>query len=150
SSRSSWSASFFSQAGKAGTWSIGIAWQLQTDSFGEPSSAHSKRRRSGLREKPRIEPYDKPSGGWGSARAVAKIFRQEGGLLSGPRTIRRQNKPMGFACVGGAWSKPAEPHVVEACESGIKATAWEITSKRVPLEFFATRTLTELDRKSVG
>jgi hypothetical protein len=33
-----------------------------------------------LTEKPRIEPYDEPAGGWGSARAVAKIFRQEGVL----------------------------------------------------------------------
>ena len=98
-----------------------------------------------MSEKPKIEPYDEPAGGWGSARAVARIFRQEGVLLSGPRTVRRQNKPKGFACVGCAWSKPAEPHVVEACESGIKATAWEITSKRVPLEFFAAHTLTELE-----
>jgi molybdopterin-dependent oxidoreductase alpha subunit len=98
-----------------------------------------------LSEKSKIEPYDEPAGGWGSARAVAKIFRQEGVLLSGPPTVLRQNKPGGFACVGCAWSKPAEPHVVEACESGIKATAWEITSKRVPLEFFAAHTLTELE-----
>jgi anaerobic selenocysteine-containing dehydrogenase len=98
-----------------------------------------------LSEKPKIEPYDQPAGGWGSARAGTKIFRQEGVLLSGPRTVRRQNKPGGFACVGCAWSKPAEPYVVEACESGIKATAWEITSKRVPLEFFATHTLTGLE-----
>ena len=37
-----------------------------------------------------------------------------------------------------------EPHSIEACENGIKATAWEITSKRTPPEFFAQHTVTEL------
>jgi hypothetical protein len=86
-------------------------------------------------EKPKIEPYDEPAGGWGSARAVAKIFRQEGVFLSGSRTVLRQNKPWGLLVSVVPGAKPAEPHVVEACESGIKATAWKITSKRVPLDF---------------
>ena len=34
----------------------------------------------------------------------------------------RQNKPEGFACVSCAWAKPAEPHQVEFCENGAKAT----------------------------
>ena len=40
-----------------------------------------------------------------------------------------QNKVDGYACVGCAWAKPANPHPFEFCESGAKATAWEITSK---------------------
>jgi molybdopterin-dependent oxidoreductase alpha subunit len=34
---------------------------------------------------------------------------------------------------------------VEVCEQGAKATAWELTSRRVPPEFFADHTLTELE-----
>ena len=56
----------------------------------------------------------------------------------------RQNKPDGFACVSCSWAKPAHPHAIEACENGLKATAWEITAKRTPPEFFAHHTVAEL------
>jgi molybdopterin-dependent oxidoreductase alpha subunit len=85
-----------------------------------------------------------PAGGWGSAKASASILLQEHALLSGPRAILRQNKPDGFMCVSCSWAKPAHPHTVEACENGIKATAWELTSKRTPPAFFAAHTVTEL------
>jgi molybdopterin-dependent oxidoreductase alpha subunit len=55
-----------------------------------------------------------------------------------------QNKPDGYACVSCSWAKPAHPHTIEACENGIKATAWEITKKRTPPEFFAEHTIAEL------
>jgi molybdopterin-dependent oxidoreductase alpha subunit len=47
-------------------------------------------------------------------------------------------------CVSCAWAKPAKPHVIEVYENGAKATAWELTAKRVTPEFFAAHTLTEL------
>ena len=43
-------------------------------------------------------------------------------------------------CVSCAWAKPADPRVFEFCENGAKATAWEITSKRVTPDFFARHT----------
>jgi len=52
----------------------------------------------------------------------------------------------GFACVSCSWAKPAKPHFIEACENRIKATAWEITTKRTPPDFFARHTLQELLR----
>jgi molybdopterin-dependent oxidoreductase alpha subunit len=94
---------------------------------------------------PKIKHYEKPAAGWGSVRAVTEVLWRTGTLLSGTRALTRQNKPKGFACVGCAWTKPAKPHVVEACEQGAKVTAWELTAKRVPLDFFAKHRLKELE-----
>lgn len=85
-----------------------------------------------------------PAGGWGSAKTTGSLLRHEHVLLKGSRVLLHQNKPDGYACVSCSWAKPAKPHVIEACENGIKATAWEITSKRAPPEFFEQHTLREL------
>jgi molybdopterin-dependent oxidoreductase alpha subunit len=85
-----------------------------------------------------------PSGGWGSAHASASILSQEGAWIAGSRAIMKQNKQDGFACVSCSWAKPEHPHAVEACENGIKATAWELTSRRTTPDFFRDHTLTEL------
>jgi molybdopterin-dependent oxidoreductase alpha subunit len=65
--------------------------------------------------------------------------------FSGPRVLFKQNKTDGFMCVSCAWAKPADPRVFEFCENGAKATTWEITNKRVKPEFFADRTVSELE-----
>ena len=92
-----------------------------------------------------LEPADRhPAGGWGSVEVIGEHLLHEHVLLKGSRVILKQNKPDGYACVSCSWAKPARPHAIEACENGIKATAWEITSKRAPPEFFAEHTLTEL------
>jgi len=87
---------------------------------------------------------DIPAGGWGSAKATLSIFHQEHSSLAAGKAILRQNKPDGFTCVSCSWAKPAHPHSIEACENGVKATAWELTSKRTTAEFFAAHTVTEL------
>jgi molybdopterin-dependent oxidoreductase alpha subunit len=87
---------------------------------------------------------DAPSGGWGSAKEVTLRMAKEHVLLKGSRVLTHQNKADGFACVSCSWAKPAKPHFIEACENGIKATAWEITTKRTTPEFFAEHTVTEL------
>ncbi|HEY1300929.1 MAG TPA: FdhF/YdeP family oxidoreductase, partial [Stellaceae bacterium] len=89
--------------------------------------------------------YDWPSGGWGSVRSLAKSLSRERVLASSSPALMRQNKPEGFACVSCAWAKPAEPHLFEFCENGAKATAWEITTRRVGDDFFAAHTLRELE-----
>jgi molybdopterin-dependent oxidoreductase alpha subunit len=97
-----------------------------------------------------------PSGGWGSVKTTASLLFHEHVVLKGSRVLMRQNKVDGFACVSCSWAKPAHPHAIEACENGIKATAWEITAKRAPPAFFADHTVTELlqwsdrDLESVG
>ncbi|MBS0418680.1 MAG: FdhF/YdeP family oxidoreductase [Proteobacteria bacterium] len=85
-----------------------------------------------------------PAGGWGSAKATLSIFQQEHASLAAGKAILKQNKQEGFTCVSCSWAKPAHPHSIEACENGIKATAWELTSKRNTPEFFAAHSVTEL------
>lgn len=97
-----------------------------------------------MSEKPKIEPFEGPAGGWGSVRSVESILTREGRLISGNALLLKQNKPDGYACVSCAWAKPAEPHPFEYCENGAKATAWELTTKRVTPEFFAQHRIAEL------
>nr|WP_314584444.1 FdhF/YdeP family oxidoreductase [uncultured Pseudomonas sp.] len=94
--------------------------------------------------KPKVERYDAPSGGWGSARSVTEIVLRERVPLKSGALLARQNKHGGFACVSCAWAKPGKPHPLEFCENGAKATAWEVTSKRCGPEFFAQHSLSEL------
>ncbi len=105
---------------------------------------------------PNSEERSHPSGGWGSLGAVSAILLKEGVALSAPAVLRQQNKPGGFACVSCAWAKPAHPHPAEFCENGAKATAWEITSKTVDVDFFADhsvaslRTWSDHDLEAIG
>jgi len=86
-----------------------------------------------------------PSGGWGSIKEVTTYLLKERVPLEGSAILLKQNKPDGFMCVSCAWAKPAHPHPAEFCESGAKATAWEITGKRLDPGFFARHTLRELE-----
>ena len=88
---------------------------------------------------------DTPAGGWGSVKEVASILLHEHVLVDGAALLAKQNKPDGFACVSCSWAKPANPHPFEFCESGAKATAWEITSKRLSADFFPEHPLRTLE-----
>ncbi len=91
-----------------------------------------------------LQPYGQPAGGWGSVKAVTMSLMRDGAPISTAQALRRQNKPGGFACVSCAWAKPAQPHLAEFCENGAKATAWELTDKRLGPDFFEAHTLAEL------
>ncbi len=95
-------------------------------------------------DKPKIEPFAGPAGGWGSARSLGEIFSRERLSPASVAELGRQNKPEGFMCVSCAWPKPAHPHPFEFCEEGAKATAWELTTRRTTPDFFRQHTLTEL------
>ncbi|APW38888.1 formate dehydrogenase [Rhodoferax koreense] len=97
-----------------------------------------------MKDTPRFAPDDRPSGGWGSLKAVAVSMFREEAPISTAHALLKQNKPGGFACVSCAWAKPAKPHAAEFCENGAKATAWELTDKRLPARFFETHTVSEL------
>ena len=84
-----------------------------------------------------------PSGGWGSAKAVGSILWHEHAVHRAG-ILLKQNKANGFACVSCSWAKSGKPHPLEVCENGVKATAWELTSKQVTPAFFAQHTLAEL------
>jgi molybdopterin-dependent oxidoreductase alpha subunit len=95
-------------------------------------------------DKIRIRPYPGPAGGWGSLRSVENILVKQERLATGNATLLHQNKPSGYSCVSCSWAKPDEAATFEYCENGAKATAWEITRKRVQDDFFARHTATEL------
>ncbi|MBO0904773.1 FdhF/YdeP family oxidoreductase [Jiella sonneratiae] len=101
--------------------------------------------RSENTDKPRIEPYDEPTGGWGSVKSLVSKASEEGLLASTVwATMQHQNKPDGYQCVSCSWAKPADPKPFEYCENGAKATMWEITPKRCDREFFARHRVSEL------
>ncbi|MCY1668786.1 FdhF/YdeP family oxidoreductase [Rhizobium sp. SL86] len=91
-----------------------------------------------------IEPYDAPAGGWGALRAVAKTLAHQQIVTQGSSTLLKANQPDGFDCPGCAWPDPKHTSSFEFCENGAKAITWESTAKRVPPEFFALHSVSEL------
>jgi molybdopterin-dependent oxidoreductase alpha subunit len=91
-----------------------------------------------------IEPYDAPAGGWGALRAVAKSLAHQQVVTQGSATLLKANQPDGFDCPGCAWPDPKHTSSFEFCENGAKAITWESTAKRVPPEFFALHSVSEL------
>ncbi|CAM3187087.1 FdhF/YdeP family oxidoreductase [Paracoccus nototheniae] len=88
--------------------------------------------------------YDGPVGGWGSAKGIAAVARTARPGPGAFDTLRRQNKPGGMMCSSCAWAKPPNPHIVEFCENGAKATLWDLTSARCGPDFFASHSVSEL------
>jgi molybdopterin-dependent oxidoreductase alpha subunit len=84
------------------------------------------------------------AGGWESLRKLGTTLMKEHVPLKGSKLLLHQNKPHGFACVSCAWAKPAKPRPFEFCESGAKATAWEVSDKRCGPAFFAEHTVSSL------
>ncbi|VWX63007.1 Protein YdeP [Burkholderiales bacterium 8X] len=105
---------------------------------------HFQSRCFAVSEKPRFDPYTHAAGGWGSIKAVGSYLLRERIPILGAEALWKQNKPDGFMCVSCAWAKPAVPHTAEFCENGAKATAWELTAKRLPASFFERHTVTSL------
>jgi molybdopterin-dependent oxidoreductase alpha subunit len=96
------------------------------------------------REVPGVRPYDDPAGGWGALRATAQAVREQMESIWAPITLLRTNQPDGFDCPGCAWPDKEHRSTFQFCENGAKAVTWEATTKRVPPEFFASRTVTSL------
>jgi len=101
-----------------------------------------------MSDKPIFQPNDAPAGGWGALHATAKALREESAILKGGKSLLSMNQPDGFDCPGCAWPDPKHTSSFEFCENGAKAVAWETTKKRVTREFFATWTVSELERQS--
>ncbi len=85
-----------------------------------------------------------PVGGWGSVEGMTlteQIARAGPGVLE---SLAHLNKSGGTMCGSCAWSKPPQPRAAEFCESGAKATIWDLTSARCAPEFFQRHTVAEL------
>ena len=68
--------------------------------------------------------------------------------MSTALALTQQNKHDGFVCVSCAWAKSHPPHVAEFCENGAKATAWDLTSRRIGADFFARHSVAQLEAMS--
>ncbi|MCB8882999.1 FdhF/YdeP family oxidoreductase [Acidisoma cellulosilytica] len=96
------------------------------------------------REVPGVHRYDAPAGGWGALKATAKAVVEQMHLAEAPLLLLHTNKPDGFDCPGCAWPDKDHTSTFQFCENGAKAVTWEATKKRVPPEFFASHTVSEL------
>jgi molybdopterin-dependent oxidoreductase alpha subunit len=97
---------------------------------------------------PVFAPYNAPAGGWGALRATAHALREQSIALKGSKALLSMNQPDGFDCPGCAWPDPQHTSSFEFCENGAKAVAFELTRRRVPREFFATHSVSQLEQQS--
>ncbi|ARD43148.1 FdhF/YdeP family oxidoreductase [Colwellia sp. PAMC 21821] len=88
--------------------------------------------------------YSSPAGGWGALKSSAKHLIKSENAAKNVKALLRANQPGGFDCPGCAWGDSADAGKVDFCENGVKAIAWEATSKRVDVEFFQQHSITEL------
>ncbi len=90
------------------------------------------------------------AGGLGAITQTWQQLRTHTGLLRGARVLTQLNQPGGFDCPGCAWPEPHsdERPSLEFCENGVKAIAWEATTRCIGREFFAQRSLAELSQES--
>lgn len=88
--------------------------------------------------------YSGATGGWGSLKGIVSIYQNARSSPDALKILTGQNKAKGMMCTSCAWAKPANPHTLEFCENGAKATLWEATTQRVTPEFFGEHTVSSL------
>jgi molybdopterin-dependent oxidoreductase alpha subunit len=88
--------------------------------------------------------YMSPAGGWGALKSSAKHLILSENAAQNVKTLLRANQPGGFDCPGCAWGDSEDAGKLAFCENGIKAIAWEATSKRVDRNFFKQYSLTQM------
>ncbi|CAH0991019.1 Protein YdeP [Sinobacterium norvegicum] len=89
-------------------------------------------------------PYTNAAGGWDALKSSAKHLIQSEDAAKGVKTLLKANQPGGFDCPGCAWGETPTAGKIDFCENGVKAIAWEVTSKRADAAFFAQHSLSEL------
>ncbi len=97
-----------------------------------------------MSDEPHIKPYKRPAGGWGSVAASLRHMLKEKDVPRSVKSLLRVNQHGGFDCPGCAWPEPKSRSLLEFCENGVKAVAFETTGKRVTREFFARHAVSEL------
>jgi molybdopterin-dependent oxidoreductase alpha subunit len=90
--------------------------------------------------------YSSPAGGWGALRSSAKHLIKSEDAAKNVKALLRANQPGGFDCPGCAWGDSEQAGKIQFCENGVKAIAWEATSKRVDRSFFKQYSITELQQ----
>ena len=69
-------------------------------------------------------------------------------LVKGSRALLSMKQPGGFKCPSCAFPDPCHRDLLEFCEQGAKALAFEATRHRVTRDFFAQHTVSELREQS--
>ncbi len=86
----------------------------------------------------------KPAGGRGAIQGAVRAWARQGIAIKLIGSFLSANKVTGFDCPGCAFpDRPGKP-LVDSCEQGQKAIAWEMTRKAVGAEFFDGKTPAEL------
>ena len=86
----------------------------------------------------------KPAGGRGAIKASVQAFARQGIPVKLLSSFAHANKVHGFDCPGCAFPDKTGRPLIDSCEQGQKAIAWEMTRKAVGAEFFEGRTPEEL------
>ncbi|UHQ19247.1 FdhF/YdeP family oxidoreductase [Lysobacter sp. KIS68-7] len=89
-------------------------------------------------------PYPHPAGGRGAIRGSVQAWARQGIPMKLVGSFLAANKVHGFDCPGCAFPDKTGRPLVDSCEQGQKAIAWEMTRKAVGAEFFDGRTPEEL------
>ncbi|KGJ93249.1 FdhF/YdeP family oxidoreductase [Colwellia psychrerythraea] len=90
--------------------------------------------------------YSSAAGGWGALRSSAKHLIQSENAAKSVKALLKANQPGGFDCPGCAWGDAKSAGKVDFCENGVKAIAWEATSKRVDSHFFKQNSISQLQQ----
>ena len=103
-----------------------------------------------------IKQYNQPAGGRGAVKSALNAFRIQGIPVRAVQSFTKANKPDGFDCPGCAFPDKTGGALIDSCEQGQKAIAWEMTKKHANPDFFAhmplsrLRELTDNELESVG
>lgn len=89
----------------------------------------------------------KKAGGISSLTSTLKHIMQSQQPQTNVKSLLKANKNKGFDCPGCAWGDEKEG-LLQFCENGAKAIAWESTSKVVDQAFFEQYSVSELMRQS--
>lgn len=87
------------------------------------------------------------AGGFSSLTSTLKHIVQSQQPQTNVKNLLRANKDKGFDCPGCAWGDEKEG-ILQFCENGAKAIAWESTSKKVDAQFFERYTVSQLQKQS--
>ena len=87
------------------------------------------------------------AGGFSSLTSTLKHIIQSQQPQTNIKNLLKANQDKGFDCPGCAWGDQPEA-LLQFCENGAKAIAWESTSKKVEAEFFANYSVEKLQKQS--
>lgn len=87
------------------------------------------------------------AGGFSSLTSTLKYIIQSQQPQTNIKNLLKANKDKGFDCPGCAWGDEKEG-LLQFCENGAKAIAWESTNKKVAADFFAQYSVSQLQKQS--